>query len=360
MRKAGVYGFANFFWSKIHSVCKQKYLLWWLLAICVVVFIRLLTTSITVEQIDLRAEKEIYEKVFPYFLHPPVENCFAELHDAVSLDDLICQESYFPFHQKLRFHNVPGVLKHSIAGLTWEIEPSIAPIPIFILAKDRLTVLMEAIRSFHQYIKTPFEIVIHDENSTFPATVNFLKGLESQGVKVYWHQDFKNGTFEDTMDRLRQTIATHMKTSKAKAYIVTDPDIGLDAVSGDILFAYYEMLINLDLMVVGSAMRWDDWPPEIRKIRFELRFAKEKIHTYLYEHRPVPYIFFDVDTTFAMYKRETIFGRMLTPAVRVFPPFAARHLDFYWTKERMPEDMVYYLEKVKNKKITHMNHLAKE
>ncbi|KAJ3301997.1 hypothetical protein HDV03_005504 [Kappamyces sp. JEL0829] len=60
----------------------------------------------------------------------------------------------------------------------------VAPVPIFILFKDRVSVLVETIRSLHRHIRTPFEIVVINDKTTFPAAKMFLDKAEKEGVKV--------------------------------------------------------------------------------------------------------------------------------------------------------------------------------
>ena len=79
----------------------------------------------------------------------------------------------------------------------------------------------------------------------------FLHELERGGVKVYRTavdtvytgaardspQDQRT-VDHDLNDALQRTIKTHMATTRASHYVVTDPDIALfDAPNGDVLYA---------------------------------------------------------------------------------------------------------------------------
>lgn len=77
----------------------------------------------------------------------------------------------------------------------------------------------------------------------------------------------------------------------------------------------------------------------------------------LYDYRPILYMETPVDTTFAMYRTSNGFRRLAQPSIRVLPPLGARHLDFYWTRDRVPPDMLYYLRRVGGTSFTHMLHL---
>ena len=88
--------------------------------------------------------------------------------------DLNCHLEIFDFATPLKLPNLTNN-SHTLGGLKW--ENGHPPVPIYILFKDRISVLIESIRSIHRNIKTPFQLVIFNDNSTFPAAVNFLKRI---------------------------------------------------------------------------------------------------------------------------------------------------------------------------------------
>ena len=55
-------------------------------------------------------------------------------------------------------------------------------VPIFIISCNRLQSLQETIGSYKKNIGTPFEIVIHDNNSTYKPLLDYLGKLENEGV----------------------------------------------------------------------------------------------------------------------------------------------------------------------------------
>ena len=65
---------------------------------------------------------------------------------------------------------------------------TVPKIPIFIIVKDKQEALKMAIKSFYANIKTPFEIVIYNNNSSCTKTIKFLRDLEKSGTKIYWNQ----------------------------------------------------------------------------------------------------------------------------------------------------------------------------
>ena len=90
--------------------------------------------------------------------------------------------------------------------------------PIFIIVKDQMESLKESIKYFYASIKTPIEIVIHDNNSTCKKTISFLSRLETSGTKIYWSQASDENTVgvsvKDWMSKNRHSCD----------YIITNPD----------------------------------------------------------------------------------------------------------------------------------------
>lgn len=71
-------------------------------------------------------------------------------------ESMDCFMEYFP--AKLPFYQpvLPADRSFTLGGIQWESGP--APVPIFIMFKDRVSVLMETLRSFWRYIGTPYEV----------------------------------------------------------------------------------------------------------------------------------------------------------------------------------------------------------
>jgi len=115
------------------------------------------------------------------------------------------------------------------------------PVPIFIITKDRLCSLRETLRSIYRGIRSPFEIVIHDDGSTYQPTLDFLNELESHGVQVFRNsinvqpESSKEEHLEVVrnlkLNLVSHSINTYMSNIKSefkpKYYVVTDPDISV-------------------------------------------------------------------------------------------------------------------------------------
>lgn len=75
-------------------------------------------------------------------------------------ESLGCYAEFFPGQQPFAYPSratlTPG--RHfSLSGVEWEDE-SVPPVPIIVLFKDRVSVLIETLRSFWRYIGTPYEV----------------------------------------------------------------------------------------------------------------------------------------------------------------------------------------------------------
>jgi hypothetical protein len=74
-------------------------------------------------------------------------------------ESLDCFAEYFPFGQPFSFPEMttaPG-RRFSLSGVEWA-DATVPRVPIFVLFKDRVSVLMETLRSFYRYIGTPYEV----------------------------------------------------------------------------------------------------------------------------------------------------------------------------------------------------------
>ncbi|MCK4823857.1 hypothetical protein KA005_49345, partial [bacterium] len=96
-------------------------------------------------------------------------------------------------------------------------------IPIFIISCDRLEVLKQSIRSYRDFIKTSFEIVIIDFGSTYGPTLEYLKNLEHGKVKLHWKGRIVNKRHFNV--HIGEVVQDYFKDHPISNYVVTDPDI---------------------------------------------------------------------------------------------------------------------------------------
>lgn len=228
-------------------------------------------------------------------------------------------------------------------------------IPIFIITYDRLRVLKESIQSYHDCIKTPFEIVVVDFGSTYGPTIEYLKNLEQEKVKVYWKDRIHH---KDGLNSISGIVQDYFRDHLASNYVVTDPDIALDNVEGDVLEVYANLLKNLPkITVVGPMLRIDDIPdhyPKKQKLiskSLHVDFHSRPVSTIKYDDKIIRYIFALIDTTFAMNRAGTPWRRW-RQGVRVLRPYSARHLDWYLDPNDLTPDQTHYKENA-SRRIVH-------
>jgi len=220
-------------------------------------------------------------------------------------------------------------------------------IPVFYIARDRVGVLRKSLDSLAPF-REQLQIVLHDNESSFPGMLEYLSELESQGARVYSSKH--TGSLEDISESVAQTIQRWFDDSKSRAqhYVVSDPDIAFEDPPPDLLDIYRAILDRYsEAMVVGPMLRIDDIPDA-----YPLKEKVIQLHTEQFWHKePVTVRILNksiqiqqapIDTTFGMYRRDFGFKR-LNMGVRVYAPYAARHLDWYIDPANMQPDQVYYV-----------------
>lgn len=227
------------------------------------------------------------------------------------------------------------------------------PIPIFVICRDRLTVLEESLRSYMENIdtvRTPVTYILHDNGSTFPPMLKFLDEMDNDS-----NIEVVRGKRND-LNAVSNTISEYMKSCNSPYYIVTDPDIALDNVPGDILEYYAHILHTLKVKVVGPMLRIDDLPnhyPLKNKVRssHSRQFWHKEPSTLEWKGNNYHYQHAHIDTTFGMYRKGFKF-KNLNPGIRTYAPYAAKHLDWYLDPEDLKEDQIHY-SKHASKAISH-------
>lgn len=227
-------------------------------------------------------------------------------------------------------------------------------IPIFIITCDRLDFLKKSIWSYHNYIKTPFEVVICDQGSTYEPMREFLKKLESNDTIVYRWKDGLNDSKRINLRRndnkIREDIQDYFKSHLKSNYVVTDPDILLDNVEGDFLEVLAYLLKAFpQYAITGPIPRVDDIPdyyPYKEKIiaDYQRLFNPKKVQTIQYKDRSIRYVIAPIHTVFGMSRENAWWEGGVARAIRIFAPYLAKHLDWYLDPEHLTEDQKYYME----------------
>jgi hypothetical protein len=242
----------------------------------------------------------------------------------------------------------------TLNGIRWEEGPP--PVPIFIIFKDRVSVLLETLRNLYRYLRTPFEVVIIHDMSTYPVAVQFIDRLKDSGILVY--ETTRPWTdFDEFYQIIADLVAHYMQYAASSYYVLTDPDCALDSAPWNLLLVYQTIMDELEVDVVGAALRWDDFPESLAGANYEEKIARLPAQTFTYQERSYYYIDAQVDTTFAMYRKGPRLQRFAGKHIRMLPPLGVRHLDFYLEKNRLPPDYVEYHKAARRGDVNHMVHL---
>lgn len=232
------------------------------------------------------------------------------------------------------------------------------PTPIFIIVKDRLTSLKTSIESY-QKLKEPFEIIIHDNNSSFEPTIQYLYELEKAGIRVYRNKQIYQTPNAELMS-ISETIEKYFSLYPQTNYIVTDPDIELVSGFEDILsFFKFILKSNTDILTVGPQLLTHDIPDfypfkdlslghnypfwdgkNVREIEWKGNLIKAK--------------YCKIDTTFQMFRAGMKFTKF-NQALRIYPPYAAKHLDWYLDPDNLTQDQLFYAQSSKRLNISNFS-----
>lgn len=236
-------------------------------------------------------------------------------------------------------------------------------IPIFVISSDRLKALKESIQSYYDCIKTPFKIVIIDFGTSHEPTLKYLEHLESKEIKVYWNEKI---SYKGSLNLIDEVIQDYFESHPASNYVVTDPDIALDNVEGDILDVYVYLLKKLHkITVVGPMLRIDDipdyYPLKYRVLykSLESRYHSRRTLIIPYEKKNIKYVIASIDTTFGMRRTGESFWRHRWGA-RILAPYAARHLEWYLDPKNLTEDQKYYIKHASRRIATWTNVLRRD
>ena len=88
---------------------------------------------------------------------PNTDVCNFDYPGPLKYESLNCFQEYLTFASPLNFPHYANN-SFTLSGLEWADGP--APIPIFILFKDRVSILIETLRSLYRYIRTDRKSVV--------------------------------------------------------------------------------------------------------------------------------------------------------------------------------------------------------
>jgi len=228
-------------------------------------------------------------------------------------------------------------------------------VPIFIIVHNQFEILKKTIASYEKYIKTPFKIIYHNVATTYEPTLLFLKEQEQLGRIVY------NTTVNDHHTVTHSIDDYYKKHPECEYYVMTDPDIELDNVNGDILELYIHTLKDTGAVSVGPMLRIDDIPDYYPRKELAIwshthQFWDPSIPKYQISFNGNVYLFIvcNTDTTFQLCSfknRPNSFPH--ANSIRFFSPYSARHLDWYIDPNNLTPCQKYYQETTTD--ISHWN-----
>ena len=226
-------------------------------------------------------------------------------------------------------------------------------IPIFIIVHNQYKILKKSVESYEKYINSPIQIIFHDVCSTYFETINYLNKKREEGYIIYKSEVNNHHT---VINSIKDYIS---KNPKCEYVVMTDADIELNNVNGDILEYYIYLLNKLNKLSVGPMLKIDDIPDEYYNKKVAItghtnQFWKKPKKTILFKNKEYSFIECSTDTTFQLFSTKNIPKKFPhSKSIRTLEPYDARHLDWYINPNKLSPCQLYYLNNTSN--ISHWN-----
>lgn len=209
-------------------------------------------------------------------------------------------------------------------------------IPIYIIARDQITPL-KAMCEWFSNIRG-VEPIIVDNASTYGPLLDWYRDCPFKVIQL----DANYGHHSPWERGAVMWASSHRAYFGSDFYCVTDPDLDFTGCPWDLIDECIDGFHAVPAAIkVGIGLRIDDIPEHSR--------VRVQRHEGDYWKRPVNDRYFEaqVDTTFAVYRASTPHQTAMamgTRMLRTRPPYTARHLPWYWTKDSLTEEQRYYFE----------------
>jgi glycosyltransferase involved in cell wall biosynthesis len=210
-----------------------------------------------------------------------------------------------------------------------------SPVPIFIISYNRAAYLRRILEGYRR-LAVPIDIIIHDNGSDDPETLEELKRLEDAGIAVVRRPKISH---PDQLDEVNLSVRAYFeRVGHESRYVVTDCDIDLSIADRGAIEVYSALL---DLFpraeCVGPMLRIRDIPTDYALYNHVMnrhieQFWRLKPRWAAVPQGTVAFIKAQIDTTFALHRAGQPFRR-LKQGLRVYEPYEALHLDWYPTDE---------------------------
>lgn len=202
----------------------------------------------------------------------------------------------------------------------------------FVVAFNRLTMLQNLCA---ELTKRGCEVFILDNNSSYPPLKEWLNKLEYPVIEIG----------ENLGSRALWTAGIAPTTGR---YIVSDHDLDISHVPMDMLRTMNEALDhNKTVIKAGLSLFIDDLP----KNAYTAEILKHERQFYRSRSACGKHFSAAVDTTIAMYDADRMKGMVpagFFNAVRLAPPYYARHLPWYNTPANLTDEEKYYSKHIGN------------
>ena len=210
-------------------------------------------------------------------------------------------------------------------------------VPVFIVNYNRIN-YPKAMCEYLSDNDTGCEPIIIDNNSDYQPLLEWYDKCQFKIERM--HTNYGNCVL--------WTSGILNKYNLQGNYILTDPDLDLSGIPKDFLHILQTGLDRYSWAdKCGFSLRIDDLPdrPLSSDIKgIEIRYWDNKLDEM--------YIKAPIDTTFSLFRT-----RMHSfDCIRTNVPYCARHLNWYHTKENIPEDELYYLNSIS----TNFNHWSSQ
>jgi Glycosyl transferase family 2 len=206
-------------------------------------------------------------------------------------------------------------------------------VPIFVISYNRGDTLEQAIDSYLR-LSDAVEVIVHDNGSEDPATLESLEKLRRAGITVV-----KAAKIHDKweLSSVNDTIRGHFGGTPTSDYVVSDCDVDMSVAAPDAVAIYRELLeLFPSARCAGPMLRIRDIPrdyPLFNQVmnRHIKQFWRRDPRWVQTSAGPLATLEAPIDTTFAVHRAGEEFRR-LERGVRVYFPYEARHLDWYRTE----------------------------
>ena len=199
--------------------------------------------------------------------------------------------------------------------------------PIFITVRDRVTALRDLVAWLESVGQE--RIFLLDCESSYPPLLDYLDtsphAVVTLGANLGHRAPWESGAIDAVC-------------GDTEYFVVTDPDvIPVEGTPGDALDVFREVLESIpQVRKAGFGLVIDDLPAcflhRAEVVEWESQFWTQAL---------APGIFAaPIDTTFALYRPGTPYLRQ--PAIRLGPPYAARHMGWYLDTEHPTDEDAWY------------------